>query len=202
MSGSSAGPEVITALLRAVEAGDAAAVGELFERLYGELRQIARRQLRAAPPLETLDTTALVHETYLKLAESERLSVRDRAHFFALAARAMRQVLLDAARRRLRDKRGGGEAHVPIEVLVLEGREPAAPMRAAELLALDAALERLAESDERLARLVEWRFFAGRSEEEIGAFLGVSERTVRRDWRKARAFLYRELETAGQAPAP
>lgn len=192
----------LTELLSRVSAGERAAVDRVFEMVYAELRRLARWQRARAGGAPTLSTTMLVHETYLKLAESERLSVRDRAHFFALAARAMRQVLLDAARRRLRDKRGGGEAHVPIEVLVLEGREPAAPMRAAELLALDAALERLAESDERLARLVEWRFFAGRSEEEIGAFLGVSERTVRRDWRKARAFLFRELETAGQAPAP
>lgn len=192
----------LTELLARVSSGERAAVDRVFELVYAELRRLARWQRGRAGGAPTLSTTMLVHETYLKLAESEKLSVRDRAHFFALAARAMRQVLLDAARRRLRDKRGGGEVHVPIEVLVLEGREPRAPMRAAELVALDAALERLAEADERLARLVEWRFFAGRSEEEIGAFLGVSERTVRRDWRKARAFLYRELEGAGQAPAP
>ena len=96
---------------------------------------------------------------------------------------------------RISDSMGGA-------VLILEGREPSAPMRAAELVALDAALERLAAADERLARLVEWRFFAGRSEEEIGAFLGISERTVRRDWRKARAFLFRELAAAGYAPTP
>ncbi|QQR74732.1 MAG: sigma-70 family RNA polymerase sigma factor [Holophagales bacterium] len=196
-------PELpLTELLAQASAGERAAVDRVFEIVYVELRRLARWQRGRAGSAPTLSTTMLVHETYLKLAESERLSVRDRAHFFALAARAMRQILLDAARRRMRDKRGGGEVHVPIEVLILEGREPSAPMRAAELVALDAALERLAAADERLARLVEWRFFAGRSEEEIGAFLGISERTVRRDWRKARAFLFRELAAAGYAPTP
>lgn len=195
MSGSGGGPEEITALLRAVEAGDGAAVGALFERLYGELRQIARRQLRAAPPLETLDTTALVHETYLRLSGGARWSTRDRFHFYALIAQAMRRVLIDHARRRTRHKRGGGAV-----ALELDEAAVAVAARGEELLALDQALARLATADAELAQLVEWRFFAGLSVDEIADLRGVTDRTVKRHWRLARAFLLREMSQAEPAP--
>jgi RNA polymerase sigma factor (TIGR02999 family) len=195
MSGSSAGPEEITALLRAVEAGDGAAVGALFERLYGELREIARRQLRAAPPLQTLDTTGLVHETYLKLSGGARWSTRDRYHFYALTAQAMRRVLVDHARRRTRHKRGGRAVAVELDDAAL-----AVAARGEELLALDQALARLAATDAELAQLVEWRFFAGLSVDEIADLRGVTDRTVKRHWRLARAFLLREMSQAGAVP--
>ncbi len=186
--------ERITALLRAAEAGDRDAVGRLFERVYGELRRIARRQLRAAPAFETLDTTGLVHEAYLKLSGGARWSTRDRFHFYALTAQAMRRVLIDHARRRTRQKRGGRE--VPV---ALDEEQLAVVARGEELIALDRALARLEAVDAALAQLVEWRFFAGLSVEEIAALRGVSDRTIKRHWRLARAFLLREL-SAGEPP--
>ena len=185
------GAAEITALLRAVERGDAEASGRLYEAVYGELRKIARAQLRRANVAETLSTTALVHEAYLKLAGGD-WTTRDRYHFYALTAQAMRRVLLDHAKARLRAKRGGGGRPVTIDDLEL-----GAPERAEELIALDGALERLAASDPELERLVEWRFFAGLSVEEIARLWGVSDRTVKRHWRLARAFLFRELQASG-----
>ncbi len=182
----------VTALFAAVEAGDRQAVDRLFELVYSELRKIARRQLAAGPWVETLNTTALVHEAYLKLSRDSHWTVRDRFHFFALAARAMREVLIDHARTKGRQKRGGGVRPLDlgdIDVPVVE--------RAEELLVLDEALTRLEAEDPELSRLVEWRFFAGLSVEEIAGLLEVSERTVKRHWRTARAFLYQELTAAG-----
>jgi len=187
----SSAPE-ITQLLRAIEGGDRAASDRLFERVYGELRKIARRQLRAVPQAETLSTTALVHEAYLKLSGRARWSTRDRFHFYALTAQAMRQVLIDHARKRTRQKRGGRAIALTLEEVELPVVE-----RAAELVALDAALEKLAGADPELARLVEWRFFGGLSVEEIAELLAVSERTVKRHWRLARAFLFQELQAQG-----
>lgn len=182
----------ITALLQAVERGDSAAVSALFERVYGELRKIARRQLRAAPPLQTLHTTELVHEVYVRLAGASHWSTRDRFHFFALTGQAMRRVLIDHARRRSRQKRGGRAVALSLEEVEVPIAE-----RADELLAVDAALARLEETDAELARLVEWRFFAGLSAEEIADLSGISVRTVKRRWRLARAFLFQELSTEG-----
>lgn len=187
-------PRAITDLLRAVEVGDRAAMDELFAGVYAELRRVARGQLAAAARSATLDTTALVHETYLKLAGGAPWSARDRYHFFATAARAMRMIVIDHARKRSRDKRGGGKAPIPLE----EGSLAAAE-RPEELLALDAALDRLGTSDPDLAQLVEWRFYAGLSTEEIAKALEISERTVKRHWRTARAFLYQELAAQGFA---
>ena len=182
----------ITALLRAVEGGDKVAIGTLFERVYGELQRIARRQLRAAPPLQTLHTTELVHEAYVRLSGAAHWSTRDRFHFFALTAQAMRRVLIDHARKRTRQKRGGRGVPLSLEEVDVPVAE-----RADELLALDGALARLEETDAELARIVEWRFFAGMSTEEIAELHGVSDRTVKRRWRLARAFLLQELAAQG-----
>jgi RNA polymerase sigma factor (TIGR02999 family) len=182
----------ITALLRAVEGGDKAARDRLFAVVYGELRGLARGQLRRIPARDTLSTTALVNETYLKLAGDRPWTARDRSHFFALAARAMRQILVDHARRRARQKRGGGVAPVSLDEALVPS-----PDRAEELLALDAALERLEAMDAELAQIVEWRFFAGLSVEEVAELLAISDRTVKRHWRAARAFLFQELQSQG-----
>jgi RNA polymerase sigma factor (TIGR02999 family) len=138
----------------------------------------------------TISTTELVHETYLKLSRGNVWSVRDRYHFYATTAKAMRMVLIDDARRRLRGKRGGGRASLPLEEA---GEVFSAPEKSEELLALDEALGRLETAAPDLARVVEWRFFAGLSVEDIAKTLDVSDRTVRRQWRAARAFLFRDL---------
>jgi RNA polymerase sigma factor (TIGR02999 family) len=192
--GGEAAPSEVTRLLAAVGAGDRAAIDRLFEVVYAELRRIAQRQLRGAVREETLSTTALVHEAYLKLSRDAGWSVRDRGHFFALAARAMRHVLVDHARHRGRAKRGGGAVPLSLDDALVP-----APERAEELLALDGALDRLESADPELARLVEWRFFAGLSVEEVAELLEVSDRTVKRRWRAARAFLYRDLAAQGVA---
>jgi len=161
---------------------------ESFTAVYRVLHRLAGKQLRGAKG--TLDTTGLVHEAWMKLS-ADAHPFESRAHFLAVAATAMRQILVDAARRRRAKKRDGG-ARVPASALSDVG----VPARAEDLLAIDAALTRLAALDERLARVVEWRFFAGLDEAEIADALAVDVRTVRRDWRKARAFLLAELEIA------
>jgi RNA polymerase sigma factor (TIGR02999 family) len=180
----------VTRLLSALREGDPDALGALVPLVYAELRRIARIQLRAASGA-TLNTTAVVHEAYLKLGGAQGLDFADRGHFFAVAATAMRQVLLDHARRHLADKRGGGAAHTLLDDLEIPVED-----RAAELVELDQALTRLEELDERTARVVELRFYAGLSVEETAQALDVSAPTVKRDWRRARAFLYRELGEA------
>lgn len=179
----------ITRLLAELRGGDRAALNRLFPLVYEELRGRARRELRRRSPGETLNTTALVHEVYLKLADASPLALEDRRHFFALAARAMRQIVVDHARRALAQKRGGGARAVTLDAPEL-GVQPVQP---AELLALDRALSELGELDERLARTVELRFFAGLSVEETAEAMDVSPRTVKRDWRKARAFLHHAI---------
>ena len=174
-----------TTLLHAHRAGEPGALGELFTLLYDQLRTIAHHR-RAGAPRASLDTTAVVHEVYLKLAAHEGLSAEDRGHFLSLSSRAMRQILVDRARRRTAVKRGGGAVHERLE-------EHHADARAAEMLELDAALERLSATEDRLGRVVELRFFGGLSEDEVAGILGVTDRTVRRDWRRARAFLYEQL---------
>ncbi|MGH7584834.1 MAG: ECF-type sigma factor [Gemmatimonadales bacterium] len=181
----------VAELLDRLRTGDPEALGQLFPLVYQELRERAHHQLVRSPAEATLDTTGLVHETYLKFAGSSEHSWNDRVHFLAVASRAMRQLLVDRARRRLADKRGGGAHPVSLD----PGRVPA-PERAADMVALDEALERLARLDDRLARTVELRFFGGLTVEETAAVLGSSPRTVKRDWRKARAILYRELRGA------
>jgi RNA polymerase sigma factor (TIGR02999 family) len=184
----------VTGLLDAVRQGEPGAMDRLVERLYGELRVAAHRQLRGRRPGQTLDTTALVHETYLKLAERSRAEWHDRTHFLAAAAVAMRHLLVDAARRRTARKRGGAASASPLAESRMGAEGPyAAESRAAEILAVHQALDALDAADPRLARMVELRFFGGLEIEEIAEILAVSGRTVKRDWRKARAFLYRAV---------
>ena len=180
-------PGEVTQLLIEVQRGDQAALDALYGSVYGELHALAHAQLRRRPGA-TLNTTALVHEAYLKLCDQDSLGVRDRAHFFALSARVMRNILVDHFRRRRAGKRGGDRRPLPLH----DGQVPVA-LRGDVLLALDEALERLAQLDERLARVVEYKFFGGMTEDEIAAVLGLSGRTVRSDWRKARAWLARAL---------
>ena len=185
----------VSRLLAAVRGGDESARDRLFELVYADLRAIAHRELSRRRGA-TLSTTALVHEVYLKLDRLGGWAPQDRGHFLALASRAMRQILVDAARTRLADKRGGAAARLP-----LDGNEIAVDVHAEELLAGHAALEKLAGSEPDLALLVEWRFFGGYSIEEIAAAKGVSGRTIKREWRTARAFLYRELGGEPGTPA-
>ena len=184
----------VTRLLLSWRHGDDGALDRLFPLVYEELRGMAHRQLRRGPSGDTLSTTALVHEAYLKLVDRTQLHVNDREHFMALAAKAMRQILVDYARRRGASKRGGAASHQPLE----EGLVPVSS-RSDELLAIDEALGRLERLDPRLGRLVELRVFGGLSVEESGRVLDVSPRTVKRDWQKARAFLFHEL--SGNRPS-
>jgi RNA polymerase sigma factor (TIGR02999 family) len=156
--------------------------------VYGELRAIAHRQLGIGGRGGTLSTTALVHEAYMKLVDQPQAQWRDRTHFFAVAALAMRHVLVDRAKARRRLKRGGGQHHVS-----LDDEHIGADDQPDALLELDEALTRLAAFDPRLARVVEYRFFGGLSEQEIAKAMGVTLRTVQRDWVKARALLHRAL---------
>ena len=187
MAGSVTTNGEITSLLAAMEEGDSQARDRLFSLVYGELRARARQQLARLRPGETIDTTALVHEFYLKLAPRSAPKYADRAHFFAVASRAMREILVDYARRTTAQKRGGGAVIVTLD----DDDAPAGtPTHPEALLALDVALARLAGIDERLARVVELRFFGGLSVEETAEALASSPRTVKRDWRKARMLLF------------
>jgi len=178
----------ITGLLLAWRAGDAGALDRLFPIVYNELRRIAHRQLGGERPEHTLGTTALVHEAYLKLVDQTRAQITDRAHFFAVAARAMRRILVDYARRHRALKRGGDVAQIDFNEATFTAGE-----RADTLVALDEALTRLADVDERVSRVVECRFFGGLTEEEAAEALGVTARTVRRDWVKAKRWLAQAL---------
>jgi RNA polymerase sigma factor (TIGR02999 family) len=182
----------ITRLLHAYAGGDRAAFDELVPLIYEELRRIARNHLRRTQRGATLDTNGLVHEAYLKLAGQKGMRVEDRGHFLAIAARAMRQIIVSRARARVAAKRGGGDIRMTFD----EGRIAAPAETQAEwLLDLDRALEGLRERDERLARTVECRFFAGLSEDETAEALGVSLRTAQRNWMRARAWIRSELTT-------
>lgn len=178
---------------RVLHSGDAA-LDPLIPLLYEELRRVARRQLRREQPGHTLTTTALVHEAYLRLAGAGNLATAERARFLGIAARVMRQVLIDYARRGQARKGGGVRRQVSLSGVVL-----AAPAASESLLALDEALTNLAQISPRLAQVVECRFFGGLTEEETGLALGVTPRTIRRDWLKARAWLAHSL---GADPVP
>lgn len=178
----------VTMLLRAYGAGDRTALDRLVPLVYSQLRDLARAQLRRErlPPLET---TALVHEAYIRLADGGVLSVEDRAHFLSIAARVMRRILIERARRRMAQKRGGGAAEVTLPTNV-----PGAPPGDEGLLALDEALERLARLNPRQSAVVEYKVFADMTTEETAQALGVSPRTVKRDWSSARAWLNRAID--------
>lgn len=178
----------ITGLLLAWRGGDPTALDRLFALVYDELRRIAHHQLGRERNEHTLGTTALVHEAYLKLVDQTRAKYEDRSHFFAVAARAMRRILVDYARRHRALKRGGAPARVSLSDATLVADE-----RADTLVALDEALTGLAEVDERLCRVVECRFFGGLTEEETAEALAVTARTVRRDWVKAKGWLSQAL---------
>ena len=179
----------ISRLLQRWSEGDRAALDDLMPQVYDELRRIAHRHLARQAPGRTLQTTALIHEAYLRLAGQEEKQWENRAHFFGVAAQAMRHILVDAARARCRDKRGGGARHVSLDEALTLG-----PEAGRELVALDDALNSLAKLDARKSRVVELRFFGGLAEPDIAALLQISQRTVSSDWRLARAWLLRQLD--------
>lgn len=180
----------VTALLVRLSNGDEAALDRLLPAVYEELRRIAHNRLRGEREDHTLRTTELVHEAYLKLVEHNTVDWQDRQHFFAVAARAMRQVLVDHARKKAAAKRGGDASPVPLDRVTLP-RESSPD----ELIAIDDALDRLAERDDRAAQVVECRFFGGYTIAETADVLDVSRSTVKRDWRAARAWLNRALQS-------
>jgi RNA polymerase sigma factor (TIGR02999 family) len=184
----------ITEALVALREGTPGAMDRLMPLVYEQLRQVAHRQLGAEPTGHTLTTTALVHEAYLKLVDQTRAQWQDRAQFFAIAARAMRRILIDYARRYRAARRGGGPDG-PATPVSLDNAELPVAERADALLALDDALDRLGEMDTRLAQVVECRFFAGLTEAETAAALAVSQRTVAREWALAKGWLYQELRS-------
>lgn len=181
--------EDITRLLLAWGAGDRAALDELMPMVYGELRKLARGYMRRQPDDHTLQTTALVNEAYLRLIDSSRVNWQNRNHFFAISAQLMRRILVDFARARKSQKRGGGAQKIELdETLVVPVEQKT------DIVALDEALTELAGLSARQSKIVELRYFGGLSEEEIAAHLDVSVRTVRRDWSAARAWLFRRLK--------
>ena len=186
----------ITALIRAWRAGDQTALDRVTPMVYNELRRIARRYMRNQRAGHTLQTTALVHEAYLHLVDAKNTGWRDRAHFFAVSAQIMRRILIDAARARASQKRGGGVDHVNRSTAVNLDEIPALGTgRSSELLALEDAMTRLEQMDGRKSKVVELRFYGGLTVEETAEVLKVSPQTVMRDWRLARVWLARELRT-------
>jgi len=192
----------ITGLLKAWGHGDESALEQLMPLVYAQLRAQARRYLRHEPAEATLQSTALVHELYLRLTRSHEIDWHDRAHFFALSAQIMRHILVDAARARTAFKRGGAERRVEhSSPLDLDQMPTAQSDTGLMLCALDAALESLAQLDPRRAKVIELRFFGGLSVEETADLLQVSPQTVMRDWRLARIWLARELSSEGVPPS-
>jgi RNA polymerase sigma factor (TIGR02999 family) len=178
----------VTRLLVQVRDGDTGAMDRLLPLVYGELRRVAGRQLRRERGEHTLGASALIHEAYLKLVDQAQVDWKSREHFFAVAARAMRQVLIDYARKRNAEKRGADWDRTTFDKKQIGFDTPLE-----EVLALDAALGRLDQIDPRLRRVVEYRFFCGLTEQETADLLQVNVRTIQRDWLKARAWLYKEL---------
>jgi RNA polymerase sigma factor (TIGR02999 family) len=185
----STGDREITDLLLQLRDHRPGAMDRLFPLIYDHLRRIAHRQLQTERPGHTLGTTGLVHETYLKLVDQTRVEWRDRGHFFRVSSMAMRRILVDYARSYRALRRGGGLERVPLD----QAEEAALAERGDHLLALEDAMTRLAAVDERLSQVVECRYFGELTEEETAEALGMSARTVQRDWAKARAWLYLEL---------
>jgi len=180
----------LTRLLAAAREGDQSAAGQAFGLLYDELRRLARARLRQHQTLTLLDTTSLVHESFIKLVGVQSVAVDDRNHFFAYASRVMRSVIVDFARAKLAERRGGDAERVVLDTEL--GDKLAAPEN--DVLRVHEALEVLAQADARLAQVVEMRYFGGMTEAEIAAALGVTDRTVRRDWEKARLLLLAQLQ--------
>ena len=183
-------PPHLTDLLASARQGDQDAAGAAFALLYRELRSLARAKLRQHRSMTLLDTTSLVHESYLKLVGADALPVADRNHFFAYAARVMHSVIVDFARARAAERRGGEVEHVVLDTSISE--RIAAPEN--DVLRVHEALEVLAQADAEMAQVVEMRYFGGLSETDIAEALGLSERTVRRRWEKARLLLFAALE--------
>lgn len=182
----------ITALLDAYRSGDEADFDDAFEAVYDELRRLARVQLRGGG--NTLNTTGLVHELYLKLNDSKNFQVENRAHFLAVAARAMRQIIVDYARSKNAAKRGGDVARVPLDTNEIKVDD-----QAALILDVNSALDKIRNIDERLEKVFECRYFAGLTEEESAAALGVSVSTIQRDWRRAKAWMREALSDTGRS---
>ena len=180
----------VTALLAAIRRGEASAVDDLFALLYPDLRQLAHARLRRSGSFTLLETTALVHESYLRLLRAGALEAGDRGQFMAYAARVMRSVVVDFVRHRVAERRGGGAVHLDLAEAVAELTDPGER----EVVRVNEALQELAAIDERLVRVVEMRYFAGMTEEQVAEALDLSRRSVSRDWEKARLFLADALD--------
>jgi len=180
----------VTRLLAELSRGNRSAESELIPLVYDELRRIAARFMKQERPDHTLQATAVVHEAYLKLVKQQNVNWQSKAHFLAVAASVMRRVLLDYARSHGREKRGGAHADLPLDEALVFCRQ-----RSDELIELDQALSRLAEVDQRQNQVVELRYYGGLTVEETAAVLGVSPKTVKREWSVARAWLHREIRT-------
>ena len=179
----------VTRLLMRLKQGDTSAESKLVPLVYEELRRLAKHFMRGERRNHTLQATALVHEAYIRLIGEERVDWQSRAHFFGLAGQAMRRILVDHARAKLAKKRGGSRQKISLDDALLFTDDPSQ-----QILDLNNALDRLAERDPRQCRIVELRFFAGLTEEEIAEALGIAVRTVKNDWRVAKAWLYQQLK--------
>lgn len=188
--------EDVTLLLLAWSDGDQAALDKLVPLVYEELHRLAHRYISRERPGNTLQTTALAHEAYLRLIDAKSVRWQNRAHFFAVAAQTMRRILVDMARARQNLKHGGGAQQVSLDEGLL-----ASPERGMDMLALDEALSRLASLNPRQSQVVELRYFGGLTDEEVAEVLKISPRTVRSDWRLSKAWLYRELRTGADVDA-
>lgn len=185
-----ASPSDVTAILQDRAPGEPPDVDRMYPHVYDMLRDMARKHLAQHSVSDTLNTTSLVHEAYLKLSEQSNLSWSDRIHFLAIASRAMRYIIVDYVRYKSADKRGGKDADLSLE----EHRVGSAPIQIGRVVDLNDALEKLEDADPRAGRVVECRFFGGLSVEETAEALGCSGRTVKRDWRKARIMLFRMMK--------
>lgn len=175
----------VTTLIQAANQGSEQAVNRLFEALYDDLHRVAKSRMRRSDPLTLLDTTSLVHEAYMRFVRAGDLRINDREHFLAYAAKVMRNIVVDLVRERGAERHGGNHAHVTLNTDIAES----IASRESEVLGVHEALQALAAVDERLVKVVELRYFAGLTEEETASVLGVTDRTVRRDWEKARLLL-------------
>ncbi len=182
-------PAEITVLLERMGAGDDKAMNELFDLVYDDIHRLAHAQLRRLRPGDTINTTGLVHKLYIKLVDQSKAKFENRAHFFCVAAKAMRHIIYNYAKRKTAQKHGGGLRRINLEDIALATEE-----QAEVIVALDESMQRLAVMNERLSKVVELRFYGGMTEREIGHVLQINERTVRRDWSKAKIMLSRMLQ--------